>query len=226
MGSPAISAFAVAALLFCRDVQAAELKLIVATPMTGVIKDLEPQFGLTTGHTISAKYVSGPVVKREIDSGASYDVAISITPVIDALIKEGKLIEATRADVAFATVGVGVRAGAPKPDISTVESFKQALLNAKSVAHSATGASGDHFKSILQRLGITEQMQPKLRPMSADVIAQAVPSGQAEMIVVAASVMLVPSAELVFQCQQSCNFTIDLRQPSGIPHLTRIMAGR
>ena len=63
--------------------------------------------------------------------------------------------QATRADVAFATVGVGVRAGAPKPDIGTVESFKQALLNAKSVAHSATGASGDHFKSILQRLGIT-----------------------------------------------------------------------
>jgi molybdate transport system substrate-binding protein len=198
MGPPAISAFAVAALLlFCRDVQAAEFKLIVATPMTGVIKDLEPQFGLTPGHTISAKYVSGPVVKREIDSGASYDVAISITPVIDALIKEGKLIEATRADVAFATVGVGVRAGAPKPDISTVESFKQALLNAKSVAHSATGASGDHFKSILRRLGITEQMQPKLRPMSADVIAQAVPSGQAEMIVVTASVILVPGAELV-----------------------------
>lgn len=198
MGSPAMSAFAIAALiLFCRDAQTAELKLIVAAPMTGVIKDLQPQFERDTGHQISAKYVSGPVVKREIDAGGSFDVAISITPVIDALIKEGKLIEAARADVAFAPVGVGVRAGAPKPDISTVASFKQALLNAKSVAHSAVGASGDHFKSILQRLGIAEQMQPKLRPMPADTIAQAVPSGQAEMIVVTASVILVPGAELV-----------------------------
>ena len=79
--------------LFCRDAQTAELKLIVATPMTGVIKDLEPQFERNTGHKISAKYVSGPVVKQEIDSARSYDIAISITPVIDALIKEGKLIE-------------------------------------------------------------------------------------------------------------------------------------
>jgi molybdate transport system substrate-binding protein len=92
---------------------------------------------------------------------------------------------------------VGVRSDAPKPDISTVERFKQALLNANSVAHSATGASGDHFKSMLARLGITKEMEPKLRPMPADRIAQAVPSGEAEMIVVTMSVIMVPGAQLV-----------------------------
>jgi molybdate transport system substrate-binding protein len=71
------------------------------------------------------------------------------------------------------------------------------LVNAKSVAHSATGASGDHFRSVLEKLGIAGEMQSKLRPMPADTIAQAVPSGEAEMIVVTASVILVPGAELV-----------------------------
>jgi len=162
-----------------------------------VVKEVGAQFERTSGHTLAMKFVSGPIVKREIDAGTSYDVAISITPVIDALIREGKLAAETRADVGYAVVAVGVRSGAPKPDISTVEAFKQALLNAKSVAHSATGASGDHFKGILQKLGIVDRMQDKLRPMPADTIAQAVPSGQAEMIVVTASVILVPGAELV-----------------------------
>jgi molybdate transport system substrate-binding protein len=188
------------------DTGAVDMNVIAATPMTGVVKDLAAQFEKAGRHNVALKFVSGPIVKREIDAGGTYDLAISITPVIDALIKEGKLVAATRADLAYAVVGVGVRAGAPKPDISTVESFKRALLNAKSVAHSATGASGDHFRSILQKLGIAEQMQPKLRPMPADTIAQAVPSGQAEMIVVTASVILVPGAELVGPIPQELQF--------------------
>ena len=123
--------------------EAAEIKVIGATPMTAVIKELGAQFERETGHKLVTKFVSGPVVKREIDAGETFDVAISITPVIDSLIKEGKIVAATRADVAYAGVGVGVRAGAPKPDIGSVDAFKRALLNAKSVAHSAEGASGD-----------------------------------------------------------------------------------
>ena len=191
---------AVAALglvLAASTASAGELRLIVATPMTGVAQDLGRQFEQRSGHKLTMKFVSGPIVKNEIDGGGAYDAAVSITPVIDALIKDGKLVASTRAEVAYAVVGVGVRAGAPKPDISTVASFKQTLLNAKSVAHSATGASGSHFKNMLQQLGIADQMKDKLRPMPADTIAQAVPSGQAELIVVTASVILVPGSELV-----------------------------
>ncbi len=191
----ALSALAVLALPGAAA--ASDLSAIVATPMTGVFNDLRGPFERTSGRKVVAKFVSGPHVKSEVDAGRSFDVAISITPVINELVKDGKLIAATRVDVAYAPIGVGVRAGAPKPDISTVESFKRALLAAKSVAHSATGASGDHFQSILQRLGIADEMKPKLRPMPAGSIAQAVPSGQAEMIVVTASVILVPGAELV-----------------------------
>lgn len=146
---------------------------------------------------VRVRFVSGPVVKREIDSGEPFDLAISITPVIDALVKEAKLDANTSVAVAYAGVGVGVRAGAPKPDISTVGSFRKALLQATSVAHSAEGASGDYFTSLLKQLGIAEQMKPKLRPMSPDLLARAIPGGQAEMIVVTMSVIVAGAAELV-----------------------------
>ena len=181
----------------CLAAQASEIRLIVATPMTGVVKELGSRFERDTGHKLATKFVSGPVVKQEIEAGQPFDVAISITPVIDELIKEGKLVAATRADVAYAGVGVGVRAGAPKPDINSADAFRRALLNAKSVAHSATGASGTYFKGLLDRLGIAEQKKPKLRPMPADKIAQAVPSGEAEMIVVTMSVIVGSGADLV-----------------------------
>jgi molybdate transport system substrate-binding protein len=177
--------------------QAAEIKVIAAVPMAAAVRELGSQFEQTSRHKLVAKFVSGPIVKQEIDADTPFDLAVSITPVIEALIADGKLVAATRADLAYALVGVGVRAGAAKPDISTVERFKQALLDAKSVAHSASGASGEHFKKMIARLGIAEEMAPKLRPMPADRIAQAVPNGEAEMIVVTLSVVMVPGIDVV-----------------------------
>ena len=177
--------------------EAAEVKLIGAGPMRAVVKELGAQFERDTGHKLVTKFVSGPVVKQEIDAGETFDIAISITPVIDDLIKEGKIVAATRADVAYAGVGVGVRAGAPKPDISLVEAFKRALLNAKSVAHSKEGTSGVYFKGLLERLGIAEEMKPKLKPLAGDALAQAVPSGEAEMVVMTISGIVASGAELV-----------------------------
>ena len=176
---------------------AGEIRVIGATPMAAIIDELGASFERAHGHKVSASFVSGPIVKQRIDQGEGCDIAVSITPVIDALIAQGKLDGGTRTDIGYAPVAVGVRAGAPKPAIGTVEEFRQALLNAKSVAHSATGASGEHFKSMLIRLGIAEQMRSKLRPMPADRIAQAVPAGEAEMIVVTMSVVMVPGTDLV-----------------------------
>ena len=180
----------------CLTAEAAEVKVISANPMTGVMQELGAQFERETGHKLVTKFVTGSVVKREIDAGETFDVAISNTPLIDDLVKEGKLVAGTRADVAYSGLGVGVRAGAPKPDISSVEAFKHAMLNAKSVAHSAEGASGVYFKGLLERLGIAEEMKPKLKPLSGKALAQAVPSGEAEMIIV--TILVVgDGAELV-----------------------------
>lgn len=177
--------------------EAAEVKVIGANPMKAVVQELGAQFERDTGHKLVTKFVSGPVVKREIDAGETFDLAISITPLIDGLVKEGKIVAGSRADVAYAGVGVGVRAGAPKPDIGSIEAFKRALLNAKSVAHSAVGPSGVYFKGLLDRLGITEEMKPKLKPMSGDALAKAVPSGEAEMIISSMPDIIVGGTVLV-----------------------------
>lgn len=183
---------------FSPSAEASEIRVIAATPMTAVVQELGSHFEQASGHKLVAKFVSGPIVRQEIDSGELFDLAISITPVIEALIAEGKLIAGTRADLAYALVGVGVRAGVAKPDIGTVEQLKRALLNAKSIAHSATGASGEHFKNMIARMGIAEELKPKLRPMPADRIAQAVPNGEAEMVVVTMSVMMIaPGIDVV-----------------------------
>jgi molybdate transport system substrate-binding protein len=178
--------------------EAADVKVIGAIPMAGAIKELGAQFERDTGHKLITKFVSGPVVKREIDAGETFDVAVSITPVIDALIKEGKLVPDTRADVAYVGVGVGVRAGASKPDISSVDAFKRTLLNAKSVAYSAEGAAGTYFKGLLERLGVAEQMKPKLKLSGSGSIAvRAVAAGEAEMAVVAISNIMEVGLDLV-----------------------------
>jgi molybdate transport system substrate-binding protein len=189
----------VSAILFVQGfaADAVEVKLKVADPLTAAISELGPQFERDTGYKLITKFTPGPVVKRDIDAGEAFDFAISITPLIDALIKEGKIVAGTRADVAYSGIGVGVRANAPKPDISSVEAFKRALLNVKSVAYAAQGASGTYFKNLVERLGIAEQMKPKLKPLPFDELVKAVPSGEAEMIVVTISIIVAGAAELV-----------------------------
>jgi molybdate transport system substrate-binding protein len=177
--------------------EAADVKLIMATPVVGAVKELGPQYERDTGNKLITKISSGPGVKQEIDAGETFDLAISITPVIDALIKEGKLVAGTRADVAYGSLGLGVRPGAAKPDISSVEAFKRTMLNAKSVAYSGEGAGGAYFRGLIERLGIADQMKTTLKPMKEDDYVRAIRNGDAEMIVGAISNVMEFGADLV-----------------------------
>jgi molybdate transport system substrate-binding protein len=117
---------------------------------------------------------------------------------IDELIKSGKVVSATSLDFARVGVGVGVRSGAPKPDITTVAAFKQALLKAKSVVYAQEGPSGVHFAKMLARMGIDQDMKSRLRPMGAGLTAQAVATGEAELVVVnIASILAASGVDLV-----------------------------
>lgn len=177
---------------------AAEIKVIAAAPMTSVFKELGPQFERDTGHKLVTKFASTPAVKREIDAGEAFDVVISITSGIDDWIKGGKIAAATRVPVAYAGVGIGVRAGAPKPDISSVEAFKLTLLNARSVGHSAEGASAANFKALLDRLGMAEEMKPKLKPMTGGTLLSSAATGEVDLVVVSVpTIAAAPGVELV-----------------------------
>lgn len=148
-------------------VSAAEIKVLSTGGIRPPIEELVPQFERTSGHKVAITFMGGPAVKQQIDGGAAFDVAVAAANVIDELAKAGKLAAATRTDIARAGVGVGVRAGAPKPDISSVDAFKRVLLNAKSVAYAKDGTAGMHFHGVLQRLGISKEMEPKIRSTSA-----------------------------------------------------------
>jgi molybdate transport system substrate-binding protein len=177
--------------------QAADIKVIAAIPMNQVMKELGPEFERATGHRLRVQYEVSGVFKRKIEAGESFDVAMSISPVIDELVKEGKIAASSRADFAYAAIGLGVRAGAPKPDIRSIEGFKRTLLNAKSVAHSREGATGVYFKSLLERLGIADEMKSKLKPMAGEALVEAVQRGEAEMVVVTIPGIISSDAELV-----------------------------
>jgi molybdate transport system substrate-binding protein len=179
--------------------EAAEVKVLCSTAaLVPVMNEFVPQFERTTGHKVTIRYEFGPVLIREIEAGAVFDVAI-LSLDVDGLIKRGKIAAGTRAVLGRTAVGVGVRKGAPRPDISTPEAFKRTLLSARSVAHSGGGSTGRYFLDLLERLGIAEDMKAKLRPQPIDNNpAQAVATGQAEMAVTGIAIILaVPGAELV-----------------------------
>jgi len=178
--------------------KAAEVKIIAAGPLTAAFNELGPQFERDTGHKLVTRFAGTSVVKREIDAGETFDLAISNTSAIDDWIKEGKIVAATRVAVGYAGLGVGVRAGAPKPDIGSVEASKRALLNAKSVAHGAESASAASFKGLLERLGIAEEMKPKLKPMGDGATYKGVANGEVEIVVaVVPGIVAAPGVELV-----------------------------
>jgi len=176
-----------AALLFVGAAQAAEIKVLSGNGARAAIAELAEQFERASGHTVRVVFAVNPEVKRRIDAGEAFDVAVLNPPVLDALIKEGRVMRETRSVIGRAGIGAAVREGAPTPDISTVAAFKRTLLSMNSVAYPGEGASGKYFVSVVQRLGIADEMKPKMRPMPAEYNVEVVASGEVDMVVVVAS---------------------------------------
>jgi len=176
-----------AALLFVGAAQAAEIKVLSGNGARAAIAELAEQFERASGHTVRVVFAVNPEVKRRIDAGEAFDVAVLNPPVLDALIKEGRVMRETRSVIGRAGIGAAVREGAPTPDISTVAAFKRTLLSMNSVAYPGEGASGKYFVSVVQRLGIADEMKPRMRPMPAEYNVEVVASGEVDMVVVVAS---------------------------------------
>jgi molybdate transport system substrate-binding protein len=162
-----------------------EIKLISAGAVRAVVSGLAESFAQETGHSVKATFGTVGVVRQKLASEPA-DVVIASDVAIDELMKAGAVVAGTRTDIARAGIGVGVREGAPKPDISTPEAFRQTLLAAKSLVYvdPAQGAtSGIHFASVLQRLGIAEAVKPRTILWPGGYAAEAVAKGDAEIVV-------------------------------------------
>ena len=162
---------------------AAEVKVWAGAVMPGVFAALGPQFERATGHKIVIQYGPGLSFKRQIEAGEAFDLAIIGSDVVDDLIKQGKIAGDTRADIVRVGIGVGVREGAPKPDISSVDAFRKTLLNVKSITYAPDGAPGRHLAKVFGRLGIAEQVKAKIKPNPVNRVAQAVADGEAELAI-------------------------------------------
>lgn len=178
-------------------VQAAEIRVIVPNAFGTVFKQLGPSFERDTGHKLLVTVGPTAAARKAIDSGEHFDLVVTNTPAIEEWERKGITLPASRVALVFSGLGLGVRAGSPKPDIRTVEASRNALLAAKSVSHSAQSASAVAFQTLLARLGIAEQMKPRLRPMGPGEQTRTVASGETEMIVaVVPSIITATGLEL------------------------------
>ncbi|MEO8678301.1 MAG: substrate-binding domain-containing protein [Vicinamibacterales bacterium] len=143
------------------------------------VNELGPQFEKATGQHLSLSFANSADLKARIEKGEAFDVAILTSPLIDDLIKQGKLAASSRANIARAGAGVAIRKGAPKPDISTPEALKRTLIAAKSVAYVGQGATASIVRGIFDRFGIAAEMNAKTRLVL--FAAEAVAAGEAEL---------------------------------------------
>jgi len=176
----------------------AELRIFGSRVTKMVIAEIGPQFEQATGYKPVVVTDVAAVMKRRIEQGEAFDLAVLVDFQTDDLIKAGKLVAATRVDVMKAGIGVAVRRGAPKPDIGTIDAFKQTLLAAKSLTYLKEGASTRHLARVFDQLGIAEALRPKTTQPMTESVSEMVADGQAELgIIVIPNILSVPGADLV-----------------------------
>jgi molybdate transport system substrate-binding protein len=170
--------------LAAAPVSAAELKVLTAGAFKQVLLEATPAFERQSGHKLVIDNDTvGALVKR-IEGGEAFDVVVVSPAAVDDLAAKGKVLPGSRVNLAKVGVGVMVREGAPKPDVSSVEAFKHALLNAKSVGYidpASGGSSGIYVDQLLAKLGIADQVRPKAKLKRGGYVADLVVSGEAEL---------------------------------------------
>lgn len=156
----------------------AEVRVQSAVGMRQVMLDLGPKFERATGHRLKVSFDSGGVILKRLERGETADVVMINRSGIERLIGAGKVVQGSVTDLAASVVGVAVRKGACKPDISTPEAFKRAMLEAKTIAcpdPALGGSSGVHIAKVFERLGISEAVKPKLVFVSTPERPQTMP---------------------------------------------------
>ena len=170
----------VAALLAASsNAQAAEIKALITTAMDGAVVVLVPQFEKATGHKVTVSYDPSGGLARRLRGGEFADMILVASPELDKLIAEGKVV-GNRIDVSRTGIGIAIRKGAPKPDVSTPEALKRTLLAAKTIGYSKLGASGTLFLQVAEKLGIGQEVKAKLVETNG-VVGELIVEGKAEI---------------------------------------------
>lgn len=165
--------------------EAAEIRIFSTGASKAIVQNLADGYTKKTGHTLVITSDTAGGVARRVEAGDAFEVAIATLRVVDQLIGKGKLATGSRADIASTSIGIAVREGAPKPDITTVDAFKAMLIAAKTIAYvdpASGGTSGIYIAGVIDKMGLTETMKPKLRLQAGGYVAEKVARGEAEVV--------------------------------------------
>jgi molybdate transport system substrate-binding protein len=159
---------------------AAEMIVLSSVALKPILEELGPQFEKETHNRLMVTFGPAAALKGKIDEGADFDVAILTVPLIDDLVSRRKIDGLTRTIVARGGLGVAMRAGAPKPDVSTAEAFRLMLLGAKSIGYNGQAASRAATEDVFARLGVADELKPKIKLLKVTT-SEGVSSGEVEV---------------------------------------------
>jgi molybdate transport system substrate-binding protein len=194
-----VALVAVVVLAHASAAGAADIKVLCSNGFKAVLDELAPQFERATKHHVVVTYGLAAALRQRIEAGEPFDLAILTPAAIDDLIKAGKVAADSRATLARTGLALAIRSGARRPDISTSDAFKRALLGAKSIAYAKEGASGVAFAALVQRLGLADDLKAKsILTATGEAVGDAVLHGDAELGVLPVSEILpIRGAELL-----------------------------
>jgi len=173
------------------------IRLVGAIAVRPAILALVPQFQAATGYAVIPRWELNPIVKRQLAAGEPFDLVIINPNLVAELASEGKVDPASQVPLGRIAMGVGARPGSPPLDLATVAAFKRALLDTPSIAYASEGTSGSTFIALLDRLGISGQVLPKLVSTSGGQTAAVVARGDAELAVIPVSSILAAAPDVV-----------------------------
>lgn len=160
---------------------AEEIKVLSTQATQEAYQELVAQFEKASGHKVVTIFTGTLNVQKRLADGETYDLIIMAAPAIDEQIKLGRAVAGSRVDLAQSGTGLAVRKGAPKPDVSSSEALKKTLLAAKSIGYS-TGPSGLYMLSVFEKMGIADQVKPKLKQTPSGVfVGTLIANGDAEV---------------------------------------------
>jgi molybdate transport system substrate-binding protein len=186
------------ALLPIANAQAAELRVLAGGAMTKIWGELKPKFEQASGHKLSIRYGTTPELIKLATTGGPFDLGVVPAAVFKDAAAQARFVAGPTTDIARVGLGVAVRSGAPKPDISTPDALKQTLLKAQSIATIPASAAGAQVLGAFEHLGISDAMKAKtkVQPTPAKVV-EAVASGDAELGVFLMNVLTAPGLDVV-----------------------------
>lgn len=174
-----------------------EIRLFGAIAVRPAVLALISQFETVTGHTVAVKFELNPTVKKQIEAGEPFDLVITNPDLVQDLTALGKVKAGSQVAFGRVAMGVAAKAGSRPLDIGSVEAFEHALKSAKSIAYASEGTSGGYFFGLLERLGIADEVKPKLVAVQGGQTAPAVGRGEAELGVVPVTSILAAAPEVM-----------------------------